>query len=76
MEKLQFFQETGHKQTMRQVDHTMSKNVCIFMALSIQLRNSHIKILNFVQLVIDVIDTIVPPFNNLFFIRCGESFNL
>ena len=55
MEKLQFFQETGHKQTMRQVDHTMSKNVCIFMALSIQVRNSHIKILNFVQLVIDAI---------------------
>ena len=55
MAKLQFFQETGHKQTMRQVDHTMSKNVCIFMALSIQVRNSHIKISNSVQVAIDAI---------------------
>ena len=55
MAKLQFFQETRHKQNLLQVDHTISKNVSIFMVLLIQVSNSHIKTLNFVQVAIDAI---------------------
>ena len=71
MAKLQFFQETCHKQTLPPVDHTMSKNVSMvrFMVRLIQVRNSHIKTLNFVQVGIATIDKYhVLPFISVFFI--------
>ena len=59
MEKLQFFQETGHKQTLRQVDHTNEQN-CVHLHGPLHLRNSHIKVLSFVQMAIDAIQQYYP----------------